>query len=147
MHSVENETIYRASGRNLFLEVTHMYSKRYKQIIWNDTAANPYSKENLARRLLTYTDDAEKIQALTGFNEKKQDTLREKNSQAVKVFNDFLLHTMECQNQGIDFRSSRNGADLDTAVMEVLDLTEEQYVLHKQSILRRLERKRNKRSV
>ena len=46
-----------------------------------------------------------------------------------------------------DFRSSRNGADLDTAVMEVLDLTEEQYVLHKQSILRRLERKRNKRSV
>ena len=54
---------------------------------------------------------------------------------------------MECQNQGIDFRSSRNGADLDTAVMEVLDLTEEQYILHKQSILRRLERKRNKRSV
>ena len=88
-----------------------------------------------------------KVQALTGFNEKKQDALREKNSQAVKVFNDFLLHTMECQNQGIDFRSSRNGADLDTAVMEVLDLAEEQYVLHKQSILRRLERKRNKRSV
>ena len=85
-----------------------MYSKLYKQIIWNDTASNPYSKENLARRLLTYTYDAEKIQALTGFNEKKQDALREKNSQAVKVFNDFLLHTMECQNQGIDFRSSRN---------------------------------------
>ena len=54
---------------------------------------------------------------------------------------------MECQNQGIDFRSSRNGADLDTAVMEVLDLTEEQYVLHKQSILRRLECELNKRSV
>ena len=96
---------------------------------------------------MTYTDDAEKIQALTGFNEKKQDALREKNSQAVKVFNDFLLHIMECQNQGIDFRSSRNGADLDTAVMEVLDLNEEQYILHKQSILRRLERKQNKSSV
>ena len=54
---------------------------------------------------------------------------------------------MECQNQGIDFRSSRNGVDLDTAVMEVLDLTEEQYVLHKQSILRRLERKQDKRSI
>ena len=54
---------------------------------------------------------------------------------------------MECQNQGIDFRSSRNGADLDTAVMEVLDLTEEHYVLHKQSILRRLERKQDKRSI
>ena len=147
MHSVENETIYRASGRNLFLEVTQMYSKRYKQIIWNDTAANPYSKENLARRLLTYTDDAEKIQALTGFNEKEQEALMEKNSQAIKAFEDFLLHTMECQNQGIDFRSSRNGADLDNAVMEVLSLSEEQYVLHKQSILSRLERKRNKRSV
>ena len=69
--------------------------------------------------------DVEKIQVLTGFNEKKQEALREKNIQAVKVFNDFLLHTMECQNQGIDFRSSRNGADLDTAVMEVLDLNEE----------------------
>ena len=147
MRSVENETIYRASGRNLFLEVTHMYSKRYKQIIWNDTAANPYSKENLVRRLLTYTDDAEKIKALTGFNEKKQEALREKNSQAIKAFDDFILHTMEYQNQGIDFRSSRNGADLDTAVMEVLALTEEQYILHKQNILRRLERERNKRSV
>ena len=124
-----------------------MYSKRYKQIIWNDTAANPYSKENLARRLLTYTDDAEKIQALTGFNEKEQEALMEKNSQAIKAFEDFLLHTMECQNQGIDFRSSRNGVDLDNAVMEVLSLSEEQYVLHKQSILSRLERKRNKRSV
>ena len=124
-----------------------MYSKRYKQIIWNDTAANPYLKENLARRLLTYTDDAEKIQALTGFNEKEQGALMEKNSQAIKAFEDFLLHTIECQNQGIDFRSSRNGADLDNAVMEVLSLSEEQYVLHKQSILRRLERKRNKRSV
>lgn len=147
MRSVENETIYRASGRNLFLEVTQMYSKRYKQIIWNDTAANPYSKENLVRRLLTYTDDAEKIQALTGFDEKKQEALRGKNSQAIKAFDDFILHTMECQNQGIDFRSSRNGADLDTAVMEVLALTEEQYILHKQNILRRLERERNKRSV
>lgn len=102
-----------------------MYSKRYKQIIQNDTAANPYSKENLARRLLTYTDDAEKIKALTGFNEKKQEALREKNSQAIKAFDDFILHTMEYQNQDIDFRSSRNGADLDTAVMEVLALTEE----------------------
>lgn len=124
-----------------------MYSKRYKQIIWNDTAANPYSKENLARRLLIYTDDAEKIQALTGFDEKKQEALRGKNSQVIKAFDDFILHTMECQNQGIDFRSSRNGADLDTAVMEVLSLTEEQYILHKQNILRRLERERNKRSV
>ena len=124
-----------------------MYSKRYKQIIQNDTAANPYPKENLARRLLTYTDDAEKIKALTGFNEKKQEALREKNSQAIKAFDDFILHTMECQNQVIDFRSSRNGADLDTAVMEVLALTEEQYILHKQNILRRLERERNKRSV
>ena len=115
-----------------------MYSKRYKQIIQNDTAANPYPKENLARRLLTYTDDAEKIKALTGFNEKKQEALREKNSQAIKAFDDFILHTMECQNQGIDFN---------TAVMEVLALTEEQYILHKQNILRRLERERNKRSV
>lgn len=102
-----------------------MYSKRYKQIIQNDTAANPYSKENLARRLLTYTDDAEKIKVLTGFNEKKQEALREKNSQSIKAFDDFILHTMEYQNQDIDFRSSRNGADLDTAVMEVLALTEE----------------------
>ncbi len=31
--------------------------------------------------------------------------------------------------------------------MEVLDLNEEQYILHKQTILRRLERERNKRSV
>ena len=124
-----------------------MYSKRYKQIIQNDTAANPYSKENLARRLLTYTDDAEKIKVLTGFNEKKQEALREKNSQSIKAFDDFILHTMEYQNQDIDFRSSRNGADLDTAVMEVLDLTEEQYVLHKQTILRRLERKQDKRSI
>jgi len=43
----------------------------------------------------------------------------------VKAFNNFFLHTMECQNQGIDFRSSRNGTDLDTAAMKVLDLTEE----------------------
>ena len=91
--------------------------------------------------------DVEKIQALIGFNEKKQDILMEKNSQAVKAFNDFLLHTMECQNQGIDFRSSRNGADLDTAVVEILDLTEEQYILHKQTILRRLEREQNGHSV
>ena len=44
-----------------------MYSKRYKQIIWNDTAANPYSKENLARRLLTYIDDAEKSSGINRF--------------------------------------------------------------------------------
>lgn len=54
---------------------------------------------------------------------------------------------MERQNQGIDFRSSRNGADLDTAVIEILDLNEEQYILNKQTILRRLEREQDKRSI
>lgn len=49
-------------------------------------------------RTINRSFDVEKIQALTGFNEKKQDILRGKHSQAVKVFNDFLLHTMECQN-------------------------------------------------
>ena len=29
---------------------------RIKQIIWNDTANNPYSKESVARRLLVYFD-------------------------------------------------------------------------------------------
>ena len=102
-----------------------MYSKRYKQIIQNDTAANPYSKENLARRLLTYTDDAEKIKVLTGFNEKKQEALREKNSQSIKAFDDLFFIRWSIKIKILIFRSSRNGADLDTAVMEVLALTEE----------------------
>ena len=29
---------------------------RIKQIIWNDTANDPYSKESVARRLLVYFD-------------------------------------------------------------------------------------------
>lgn len=119
-----------------------MYLKRYKQIIWNDTAANSYSKENIARRLLTYTDDPEIIQTLTGFDEEEQYKLIEKNAQTVKSFRDFILHSMECRKKGIDFTSSRNGTDLDTAVMEILDLTEEQYALHKEDILERLKRNR-----
>lgn len=40
---------------------------------------------------MTYTDDAEEIQALTGFSKKKQEALREKNSRAVKAFGNFFF--------------------------------------------------------
>lgn len=50
-----------------------------QQIIWNDTMSNPYSEENIARRLLAFGTNSEIVAQLTGISEEEQDILIEKN--------------------------------------------------------------------
>ena len=63
---------------------------RIKQIIWNDTANDPYSKESVARRLLVHfdympfmSDGREIVEKITGYTFKQQVKLSEKNEKTI----------------------------------------------------------------
>jgi hypothetical protein len=115
---------------------------RIKQIIWNDTANAPYSKENVARRLLVYFDympfmsnGREIVEKITGYTLKQQVKLSEKNE---KTINDVMMYISKTDGSSklLHERGSVEQQELQDTIeyimQETLGLTNDQYLLLKE---------------
>ena len=117
---------------------------RIKQIIWNDTANDPYSKENVARRLLVYFDympfmsnGREIVEKITGYTLKQQVKLSEKNE---KTINDVMMYISKTDGSSklLHERGSVEQRELQDTIeyimQETLVLTNDQYLLLKEGL-------------
>ena len=117
---------------------------RIKQIIWNDTANAPYSKENVARRLLVYFDympfmpnGREIVEKITGYTLKQQVKLSEKNE---KTINDVMMYISKTDGSSklLHEKGSIEQQELQDTVeyimQETLGLTNDQYLLLKEGL-------------
>lgn len=106
-----------------------MLHQRTKQIIWNDTAGNPYSNESIARRLLTCSENREFIKLLTGLSDEQLDKLEEQNNEVIRRVRSLVClsyHYFDsCQDGEIVMENSQ---PIQT-MSEILGLSEEQYIL------------------
>ena len=115
---------------------------RIKQIIWNDTANAPYSKENVARRLLVYFDympfmsnGREIVEKITGYTLEQQVKLSEKNE---KTINDVMMYISKTDGSSklLHERGSVEQQELQDTIeyimQETLGLTNDQYLLLKE---------------
>lgn len=139
---MENEIAHRASG-GCNLEVDSMLINfvpdRVRQIIWNDTAKDPFSRESVARRLLVSFDYIPFVEgshliveAITGYNLEEQIGLSEKNDAAIKSVAEYANKALRI-SKSIHARGSFEEKDLESnlkhIMKEVLGLTNDQYEL------------------
>ena len=112
---------------------------RFKQIVWNDTAKDPYSMESTARRLLVNFDympfmgDGYKIvERITGYTLEQQIKLTKKNEKAINSvmrcikqaeLSSKILH----ESGSLEQRELQD--NIEHIMQEVLGLTNEQYDL------------------
>lgn len=108
---------------------------RIKQIIWNDTANNPYSKESVARRLLVYFDympfmsnGREIVEKITGYTLKQQVKLSEKNEKTISNVMKYISKT-DGSSKLLHERGS-----IEHIMQEILGLTNDQYFLLKEGL-------------
>ena len=113
--------------------------ERIKQIIWNDTANDPYSKESIARRLLVYFDcmpfmgnGYKIIEKITGYTLEQQTKLSEKNEKAInsvmRCIKQAELSSKILHESG-SFEQRELQDNIEHIMQEVLGLTNEQYNL------------------
>lgn len=117
---------------------------RIKQIIWNDTANNPYSKESVARRLLVYFDytpfmsnGREIVEKITGYTLKQQVKLSEKNEKTISNVMKYISKT-DGSSKLLHERGSIEQQELQDTIehimQEILGLTNDQYLLLKEGL-------------
>ena len=111
---------------------------RIKQIIWNDTANDPYSKESVARRLLVHFDympfmsnGREIVEEITGY------TLSEKNEKTINNVMRYISKT-DGSSKLLHERGSVEQRELQDTIeyimQETLGLTNDQYLLLKEGL-------------
>ena len=109
---------------------------RIKQIIWNDTANNPYSKESVARRLLVYFDY---MPFMSNGREtlKQQVKLSEKNEKTINNVMRYISKT-DGSSKLLYERGSVEQQELQDTIeyimQEILGLTNDQYLLLKEGL-------------
>ena len=117
---------------------------RINQIIWNDTANNPYSKESVARRLLVYFDympfmsnGREIVEKITGYTLKQQVKLSEKNEKTINNVMRYISKT-DGSSKLLYERGSVEQQELQDTIeyimQEILGLTNDQYLLLKEGL-------------
>ena len=117
---------------------------RIKQIIWNDTANAPYSKENVARRLLVYFDympfmsnGREIVEKITGYTLKQQVKLSEKNEKTISNVMKYISKT-DGSSKLLHEKGSIEQQELQDTIeyimQEILGLTNDQYLLLKEGL-------------
>ena len=113
---------------------------RIKQIIWNDTADDPYSKESVARRLLIHfdympfmSDGREIVEKITGYTFKQQVKLSEKNEKTIDNVMRYISKTDGSYERGsVEQRELQD--TIEYIMQEILGLTNDQYLLLKEGL-------------
>ena len=117
---------------------------RIKQIVWNDTANDPYSKESVARRLLVHFDympfmsnGREIVEEITGYTLKQQVKLSEKNEKTIDNVMRYISKTDGSSKLLYESGSVKQQELQDTIehiMQEILGLTNDQYLILKEGL-------------